>query len=89
VALWRASDGVLLCGDAVANFRMPSAANKGGGGGWPGFSLPPLLFNTDQRQVKASLALLASLRPRVMGFGHGQSFTNDDCEFERYVRTLR
>jgi glyoxylase-like metal-dependent hydrolase (beta-lactamase superfamily II) len=79
---WRETDRVLICGDALANFRFTPSAD------FPGFSLPPRLFNADQAEMRRSVTRLAALRPRTMLFGHGQPFDNSQSEFERFADSL-
>lgn len=81
-AFWRESDRLLICGDALANFRL-------GPGGLPGFSLPPRLFNADEMEMRRSVVRLAALRPSTLLFGHGQRFDNQQGDFERYAESLQ
>lgn len=80
-SFWREHDRVLICGDAVAHFHLGSP-------GRPCFSLPPRLFNADDAEVRRSVVRLASLRPRILLFGHGQPCDNTNCAFERYAEAL-
>ena len=76
MALWRVADRTLLCGDACANARL---------WGCGGFTRPPWLFNHDQAQMRESIAKLAALRPKRLGFGHGAPFRNRSGEFEQWA----
>ncbi|MGI8965708.1 MAG: MBL fold metallo-hydrolase [Limisphaerales bacterium] len=69
VSLFRASDRVLLAGDAFATMNMDS---------WSGLitakrTLAPAgtPFNTDWDATRSSVKQLAKLRPNIVGCGHG------------------
>jgi glyoxylase-like metal-dependent hydrolase (beta-lactamase superfamily II) len=60
---FRESDGLAIAGDVLANVHFLS--------GRPGLRLPPPFFCVDPEQNRRSALLLASLKPRVVCFGHG------------------
>jgi glyoxylase-like metal-dependent hydrolase (beta-lactamase superfamily II) len=62
VALWRAADRVLVCGDAAWNVTLPR-----------GRPHPvPAALSVDGAAAQDSWRRLAALRPRVVLFGHGR-----------------
>ncbi|MEX5298336.1 MBL fold metallo-hydrolase [Kocuria sp. CPCC 205292] len=69
VALHRPEDGVLLTGDAVLTVDVNSVrgllarAPRAGG--------PPWIATWDRPAAEAAIAVLAGLRPQVLGTGHG------------------
>jgi glyoxylase-like metal-dependent hydrolase (beta-lactamase superfamily II) len=74
-AFFRASDRVLITGDALLTVNVNSLW------GWlawglgiktPRLSPPPWYTNTDQGGAKRSIAVLAQLEPRVLATGHGR-----------------
>lgn len=66
IALWRESDGVLLCGDVFFNLRQLSHP--------PGFST----WNPDAN--RQSMRKLLDLNPRLVLFGHGQPATHEQLK---------
>ena len=70
VSLFRASDRLLLAGDALATTRQESVFSVGtqrkelGG--------PPAYFTIDWDKARRSAATLASLEPEVLAAGHGE-----------------
>lgn len=58
IALWRESDGVLLCGDVFFNVR--------------GTTAPPAMLTVDPDLNRESMRRLAALRPALVLFGHGR-----------------
>ncbi|MBA3799155.1 MAG: MBL fold metallo-hydrolase [Geodermatophilaceae bacterium] len=58
IALWRESDGVLLCGDVFFNLRRPGP--------------PPDMLTVDPERNRESMRRLAELRPALVLFGHGR-----------------
>ena len=69
VAFFRASDGVLLAGDAFATMNMDSWIDLVSGKRRLARAGAP--FNTDWDATRASVQKLADLRPNVAGCGHG------------------
>jgi hydroxyacylglutathione hydrolase len=58
IALWRESDGVLLCGDVFVNQRR--------------IGPPPAFLTWDPSLNRAAMRKLAALNPRLVLFGHGR-----------------
>ena len=69
VSFFRASDRVLLAGDACATMNMDSWL--GLGSGKKKLSRGEASFNMDWRATQESIEKLADLRPNVLGCGHG------------------
>ena len=69
VSFFRASDRVLLAGDACATMNMDSWL--GLGSGKKKLSRGEAPFNMDWRATQESIEKLADLRPNVLGCGHG------------------
>jgi len=63
LALWRASDRVLVAGDVFWNFRFVA--------GRPGLTQPAPFSCSDAAQNRASARRLAALEPALVCFGHG------------------
>ncbi|MBA3544808.1 MAG: MBL fold metallo-hydrolase [Chthoniobacterales bacterium] len=88
VSFFRASDGVLLAGDAFATMNMDSWAGLVSGrqelarGGAP--------FNMDWDATRHSVQKLADLRPNVVGCGHGIPMRSADLpdRLERFAKRL-
>lgn len=80
VSFFRRRDGVLLAGDAFATVNMDNLLNlltkK------PQIYRPPVPATTDWQKARASVQSLATLRPRVIGAGHGSPMTNSADELE-------
>ena len=68
VAFFRASDRVLIAGDAVLTI-LPWTRRAG-------LTLPLQIFTRDIAQSRASLHKLAALEPRVLLCGHGEPMLN-------------
>lgn len=58
IALWRESDGVLLCGDVFFNFFRPTQ--------------PPRFLSWRPELNRESMLMLSNLKPRLVLFGHGK-----------------
>jgi len=77
ISLYRASDGLLLPGDAFCttkpeSFFEAAVAQK------PELHGPPAYFTADWQLARRSVQLLASLRPSIVAPGHGQPVTGPD-----------
>jgi hydroxyacylglutathione hydrolase len=68
LAFWRERDGVLVCGDVLANFGLHPRR--------PRLVLAPAALSSDYEQNRRSAARLAGLRPRLACFGHGFALTD-------------
>lgn len=64
IALWRESDGVLLCGDVFFNLRRTGS--------------PPNFLTVDPEGNRESMRRLAQLRPALVLFGHGPPLRDPD-----------
>jgi glyoxylase-like metal-dependent hydrolase (beta-lactamase superfamily II) len=76
VSLFRASDQLLLAGDAMTTTRQnavlsPTAQPPELGG-------PPAFFTTDWDEARRSVTTIAALRPRVVAPGHGAPMRGDE-----------
>jgi glyoxylase-like metal-dependent hydrolase (beta-lactamase superfamily II) len=89
VCFFRASDRVLLCGDALATVNMDS---------WTGLisrkqelATAGAPFNYDWQATRASLKALAGLRPNVVACGHGIPMQDADLatEMEEFAARFR
>lgn len=87
VSLWRAADGVLLAGDAVATMDLSA---------WSSLlakprvlSRPPAAFTPDWHAARQSVQRLAELHPRIVVAGHGRPMTGPDVadDLERLGQT--
>ena len=76
VSLFRATDRVLIAGDAVTTTRQESvyavATQK------PELNGPPAYFTIDWDASHRSVSTLASLKPVTLSTGHGQTMRGDD-----------
>ena len=76
VSFFRASDRVLITGDAVVTMKLNSVSGlllqR------PGLSGPPRYTSWSWRVVKESVAKLARLEPTVLAGGHGRPMTGDE-----------
>ncbi|WP_299366840.1 MBL fold metallo-hydrolase [uncultured Tateyamaria sp.] len=63
ISFWRASDGLLVAGDAALGMHLLTTR--------PGMHLPYAHVSWDMDHVRASIRKLAALGPRRVAFGHG------------------
>ena len=63
ISFWRASDGVLIAGDALVGMNLITTK--------PGLGLPLNVATWDMDVVRLSIRKLADLGPRRVAFGHG------------------
>jgi hydroxyacylglutathione hydrolase len=68
VALWRDSDGALICGDVFTNIDTLT--------GLPGLHEPKSFFTPDPARNRESMRRLADLEPALVCFGHGRPLRN-------------
>lgn len=71
IALWRASDGVLIAGDVLNGINLTT--------GRRGLHEPPAAFSTDPARNRESARRLAELRPALVCFGHGPPIRDPDA----------
>ena len=89
ICLFRASDRILLTGDAMVTVNMDSWI--GLLGAHPELAGPPAPFTTDWDAALGSLQKLSKLRPNVVGSGHGVPISDSDLpdRLEEFVRRFR
>ena len=89
ICLFRDSDRILLTGDALVSVDMDS---------WhglltarPKLSGPPASFTIDWDSARASLRQLATLRPNIVGCGHGVPISDSDLSerLEQFAQNFR
>lgn len=80
LSFFREHDGVLIVGDVATNMNLLTTI--------PGLHLPPNLFTLNKEDNIKSLKKLASLKPKVLCFGHGPILFNDKQQFEQFVKKL-
>jgi hydroxyacylglutathione hydrolase len=74
ISLWREADGVVILGD-LASYRNPLSLS-------PGLREASRLITRDPLQNRRSIRKIATLRPRLICFGHGPPLADG----ERFVR---
>ncbi len=89
ISLYRAADGVLLAGDALATMDMDSWIGLVSGRKTLARAGAP--FNCNWDATRASVAQLAQLRPNVIGAGHGMPRSDSDLagKLEAFARRFR
>jgi glyoxylase-like metal-dependent hydrolase (beta-lactamase superfamily II) len=89
VSFFRASDRVLLAGDAFATMEMDSWGGLISGRQRLARAAAP--FNCDWQATRASLEALAQLRPNVAGCGHGVPMDEPDLatRLERFAQRFQ
>jgi glyoxylase-like metal-dependent hydrolase (beta-lactamase superfamily II) len=92
ICLFRASDRVLLTGDALVSVNMDSWI--GLIGAHPQLAGPPAPFTINWSAALSSIKELANLRPNVLGSGHGVPISDSDLaerleHFAQYFRAPR
>ncbi|GGX58164.1 hypothetical protein GCM10007385_28450 [Tateyamaria omphalii] len=69
ISFWRASDGVLIAGDAAMGMNLFTTA--------PRLGLPMGIATWNMDAARASIRKLAALRPKRVAFGHGPAVSGD------------
>jgi len=89
ICLFRASDRVLLTGDALITVNMDSWV--GLIGARPQLAGPPAPFTINWSSALSSLKELANLRPNVLGSGHGAPISDSDLpeRLEHFAQKFR
>lgn len=77
LSFFREKDGVLIVGDVMTNMNLLTTIT--------GLHEPPNLFTTDQETNRKSILKLASLKPKILCFGHGPVLFNKG-EIEKFVQ---
>lgn len=80
LSFFRESDGVLIVGDVLTNMNLLTAK--------VGLHEPPNLFTADKETNRKSILKLASLKPKILCFGHGPVLKNNG-ELEKFVQKLK
>jgi glyoxylase-like metal-dependent hydrolase (beta-lactamase superfamily II) len=80
LSFFREKDGVLIVGDVATNMNLITTM--------PGLHLPPDLFTLNKEENINSIRKLASLKPRVLCFGHGPVLINDKRQFEEFAKRI-
>jgi glyoxylase-like metal-dependent hydrolase (beta-lactamase superfamily II) len=80
LSFFREKDGILIVGDVATNMNLITTAE--------GLHLPPDLFTKDKEENIKSLKKLAALAPKVLCFGHGPVFKNNNRQFEQFAGKL-
>ncbi len=88
VSLFRERDGVLLAGDAITTVNQDRAYTMIMR--TPEFYRPPAPFTVDWIEAEKSIIALATLRPRVVGAGHGWPIQGPHTaeQFAQFARTF-
>lgn len=77
VGYWREADRVLLTGDVFTNMNLLTTA--------VGLHLPPNRLTVDPDRNRESARRVATLEPRVVGFGHGPVLRDAAPKLEAFV----
>ncbi|WP_433814907.1 MBL fold metallo-hydrolase [Flavobacterium johnsoniae] len=79
ISFFRENDGVLIVGDVMTNMNLLTTK--------VGLHEPPHLFTADKETNRKSILKLASLKPKILCFGHGPVLFNNG-ELEKFVRNI-
>ena len=77
LSFFREKDGVLIVGDAMVNMNLLTTK--------VGLHEPPNLFTTDKETNRKSILKLASLKPKILCFGHDRVLFNKGG-FEKFIQ---
>lgn len=80
LSFFREKDGVLIVGDVLTNMNLLTTK--------VGLHEPPHLFTADQETNRKSILKLASLKPKILCFGHGPVLFNNG-EFEVFSKKIQ
>ena len=80
IALWRAGDRTLICGDVFTNIDTIT--------GIPGLHEPKPFFTPDPRTNRDSMRRLAALEPELVLFGHGRPL-RDPAKLRAFATKLQ
>lgn len=80
ISFFREKDGVLIVGDVMTNMNLITTK--------VGLHEPPNLFTADQETNRKSILKLASLKPKILCFGHGPVLFNRE-ELDTFVKKLK
>src|SRR5437016_3514783 len=89
ILLFRKSDRVLLAGDSFVTVDMDSWSGLMGAA--PQLARPPAPFTIDWQSARTSIQQLATLRPNVVGCGHGVPISDSDLpeRLENFAQGFR
>jgi len=79
ISFFREKDGVLIVGDVMTNMNLLTTK--------VGLHEPPHLFTANKETNKKSILKLASLKPKILCFGHGPVLFNNG-EMEKFIRNI-
>ncbi|QLC66476.1 MBL fold metallo-hydrolase [Flavobacterium sp. LPB0248] len=79
ISFFREKDGILIVGDVMTNMNLLTTK--------VGLHEPPHLFTTDKETNRKSILKLASLKPKILCFGHGPVLFNNG-ELEKFVQNM-
>jgi glyoxylase-like metal-dependent hydrolase (beta-lactamase superfamily II) len=79
ISFFRERDRLLIVGDTLVNMNLLST--------FVGLSQPPDLFTLNKPQNIVSIQKLASLKPKILCFGHGPVLMNKG-ELEKFVERI-
>ncbi len=79
LSFFREKDGVLIVGDVLTNMNLLTTK--------VGLHEPPNLFTADKETNRKSILKLASLKPKIMCFGHGPVLF-DNGELEKFKNSI-
>ncbi|MFB9078447.1 MBL fold metallo-hydrolase [Flavobacterium procerum] len=79
ISFFREKDGVLIVGDVMTNMNLLTTK--------VGLHEPPHLFTSDQETNRKSILKLASLKAKILCFGHGPVLFNNG-ELDKFVQKL-
>ncbi|MHC0444030.1 MBL fold metallo-hydrolase [Flavobacterium sp. 3-218] len=79
LSFFREKDGVLIVGDVMTNMNLLTTK--------VGLHEPPNLFTKDSETNRKSILKLASLKPKILCFGHGPVLY-DNGELEKFSKSL-
>ncbi|WP_343588685.1 MBL fold metallo-hydrolase [Flavobacterium sp.] len=79
ISFFREKDGVLIVGDVMTNMNLLTTK--------VGLHEPPHLFTADKETNRKSILKLASLKPKILCFGHGPVLFNNG-ELEKFKNSI-
>lgn len=79
LSFFREFDGILIVGDVLTNMNLLTTK--------VGLHEPPNLFTANKEINRKSIQKLASLKPKILCFGHGPVLFNKD-ELEKFAKNL-
>lgn len=79
LSFFREKDGLLIVGDVLTNMNLLTTK--------VGLHEPPNLFTADKKTNRKSIQKIASLKPRILCFGHGP-ILYDNGELEEFKNSI-